>query len=111
MPVIQLLEVAPAATEVVKQAAEAVTQVVKQGMSAAQMIINILLIVVSLVMIVSVLLQKGDPEGMAALTGQSGQGSFFGKNKNKTFQGKMAQLTKVSAGVFVVLALAMVFVR
>ncbi|MHC1786011.1 MAG: preprotein translocase subunit SecG [Christensenellales bacterium] len=80
-------------------------------MTTIQLIVNILLVIASVVLIVSVLLQKGDSEGIAALGGGSGAESFLGKNKANTLQGKMANITKVSAGAFVVLALVMIFLR
>ena len=79
-------------------------------MSAAQLVVNILLIITSLVMIVSVLLQKGDEDAMSALTGGGGNESFLGRNRAKTAQGRLALITKVSASVFVVLALLMIFI-
>ena len=77
-------------------------------MTAAQIIVNILMILSSIVMIVTVMLQSSDTDGMGALSG--GSETFFGKNKNSTFEGKMAMGTKVSAAVFVVLALIMLFI-
>lgn len=79
-------------------------------MSAAQVVMNILLILASLVLIVSVLLQKGDADAMSALGGGTSD-SFFGKNSNRTFEGKLALITKVSAGVFVALCLIMIFIK
>ena len=80
-------------------------------MTTVQMIFNILLVIASIVLIVSVLMQKGDAEGgMGAIMGGSGAESFLGRNKAKTMQGKLAMITKVSAGVFVALALIMIFV-
>ena len=78
-------------------------------MSTVQLIINILLVVAGLVLIVSVLLQKGDEGGMGAIMGGSGADSFLGRNKAKTMQGKLANLTKIAAGVFVLLAMVMIF--
>ena len=78
-------------------------------MTALQMIFTILLMLSSLVLILSVLLQKGDSEGMSALTGGS-TSSFFGKNRGKTLEGKLALTTKVSASAFVVLAMVLIFV-
>ena len=72
-------------------------------MGTVEVILNILLIIASLVMIVTVLLQSSDSDGMSALTG--GSETFIGKNKNATLEGKLALATKISAGVFVVLAL------
>jgi preprotein translocase subunit SecG len=78
-------------------------------MSGIQLVMTILLMISAVVLIVSVLLQKGDAEGIAALGASTGE-SYFGRNKDKSTQGKLAQLTKVSAGVFVVLTLAMLFI-
>ena len=55
------------------------------------------------------MLQKGDDGGMGAIMGGSGTDSFLGRNKTKTMQGKLANVTKVTAGVFVLLAMIMVF--
>lgn len=79
-------------------------------MTTAQVIINILLVVSAIALIISVLLQKGDSEGMGSIMGGSGAESFLGRNKAKTMEGKLAMMTKVSAGLFVALALVMVFV-
>lgn len=79
-------------------------------MTTAQVIINILLVVSAIALIISVLLQKGDSEGMGSIMGGSGAESFLGRNKAKTMEGKLAMMTKVSAGLFVTLALVMVFV-
>ena len=75
-------------------------------MNAFQVIMNIGLILASLVMIVTVLLQSSESDGMGAISGNND--SFFGKNKNAAFEAKMALGTKISAVVFVVLALLMV---
>ncbi len=80
-------------------------------MSTVQMIFNILMVLASIVLIVSVLMQKGDEGGMGAIMGGSGAESFLGRNKAKTMQGRLALLTKVSAGAFVLLALVMIFLN
>lgn len=77
-------------------------------MNAIQIILNIGLILVSIAMIVTVLLQSSDSDGMGAISGNND--SFFGKNKNAAFEAKMALGTKICAGAFVVLALLMVIV-
>ena len=78
-------------------------------MSTAQVVVNILLIISSLVMIVTVLLQSSESDGISAISG--GSESFFGKNKNKSFEGKLALATKISAGLFIALALSMIFIQ
>jgi preprotein translocase subunit SecG len=74
-------------------------------MGAFEVICGILLVVASLVMIVTVLLQDSQSNGMGAITG--GAETFFGKNKAKSIEGKLAMLTKICAVVFVVMALAL----
>ena len=71
-------------------------------------VISVVLIIACAFMIVTVLLQSSDDDGMSALTG--GSDTFFGKNKNNTLEGKLAMGTKVSATVFVILAVVMLFV-
>ena len=78
-------------------------------MSGIQLIMTIVLMLTSLVLIVSVLLQKGDVEGISALGASTGD-SYFGRNKDKTVQGTLATLTKISAVAFVVLTIVMLFV-
>lgn len=77
-------------------------------MTAIEVILNILMVISAIVMIVTVLLQSSESDGMGALAG--GSETFFGKNKNATFEGKLALVTKISAIVFVVLALVMLII-
>lgn len=77
-------------------------------MNAVQIILNIGLILASVAMIITVLLQSSDSDGMGAISGNND--SFFGKNKNAAFEAKMALGTKISAAVFIVFALLMVII-
>ena len=74
-------------------------------MGAFEVICGILLVVASLVMIVTVLLQSSESNGLGAISG--GAETFFGKNKAKSIEGKLALITKICAVVFVVLSLVM----
>jgi len=74
-------------------------------MVALEIICGILLVVASLVMIVTVLLQSSESNGLGAISG--GAETFFGKNKAKSIEGKLALITKICAVVFVVLSLVM----
>ncbi len=67
----------------------------------------ILMVLAAIVLIVTVLLQSSESDGMGALAG--GSETFFGKNKNSTLEGKLALATKISAVVFVLLAVVMLF--
>ena len=77
-------------------------------MSAIELILNILMVIAALVMIVTVLMQSSEDDGMGALTG--GSETFSGKNKNNTLEGKLSNATKISSIVFVVLAIVMLIV-
>lgn len=66
-------------------------------------VLNVLMVIAAIVLIVTVLMQDSDADGMGALSGSSE--TYFGKNKNATLEGKLALATKISAGVFVVLAI------
>ena len=72
-------------------------------MTALSIIINIVLILVSIVLIVAVLMQQGQRQGLGAIGG--GAETFFGKNKAKSVEGKLATITKIAAVVFIVLAI------
>ena len=77
-------------------------------MNALQIILNICLILTSLVLIVTVLMQSSESDGMGAISGNNE--SFFGKAKNAALEAKLALATKISAAIFVVLALVMILV-
>ena len=73
------------------------------------LVLQILIVIVALVLIVSVMLQKSDSDGVSALTGGNSD-TFFGKNQTNTLEGKLALTTKISAAVFVVLAIVIMIV-
>ena len=66
-------------------------------------LVTILLVVAAVVLIATVLLQPGESNGLGAIAG--GAETFFGKNKAKSMEGKLALATKISACVFIVCAL------
>lgn len=72
-------------------------------MAVLSVIVHILLILVAIVLIVAVLMQQGNSAGLGAISG--GAETFLGKNKAKSFEGKLALITKASAAAFVVLAI------
>ena len=72
-------------------------------MVVVRVLVHILLIIAALVLIAAVLMQQGNSAGLGAIAG--GAETFFGKNKAKGFEGKLALITKVCAAAFVVLAI------
>ena len=76
-------------------------------MPAAQLIVGIPLLIAALVMVVTVLLQSSERAGLGAVSGAAE--TFFGKNKTKGMEAKLALLTKICAGIFVALSIVMMF--
>jgi len=73
-------------------------------------ILSILLILDALLMIVTVLLQSSNDDGLGAIAGRSND-SYFSKSKAKTMEARLALGTKIAAGIFVVLSLLMLLVK
>ena len=72
-------------------------------MSVFKNILTALLVIAELFLIVVVLLQSGKKAGLSgAIAG--GAETFFGKHKARSFEGKLQLLTKLSAVVFIVIA-------
>ncbi|MGN1317111.1 MAG: preprotein translocase subunit SecG [Acutalibacteraceae bacterium] len=70
-------------------------------------LIGAILIVSSLVIIVTVMLQQSKQQGLSgAIAG--GADTFFDKNKGRTIEAKLAKITKIIAGVFFVVSLVAV---
>ena len=71
-------------------------------------VIGIVLVIAALIMIVTIMLQSSERSGLGAVSGAAE--TFFGKNKAKGMEAKLAMITKISAGVFVALSVLMMFV-
>ncbi len=72
-----------------------------------QIILGVIIVLASLVMIVTVLLQSSNVKGLGAVAGQLD--SYFSKNQAKTIEAKLALGTKIAAAVFVVACLLFLF--
>lgn len=72
-------------------------------MGALRVIATILLIIFELFLIAVVLLQSGKSAGLSGSIA-GGAETFFGKNKAKSYEGKLLTLTKISAVCFIILS-------
>ena len=71
--------------------------------------VTIFLLIASLVLIASILLQSGKQAGMSGdIAG--GAETIWGKNKGRSFEGKLEKATTISAVVFMLASLALVIV-
>ncbi len=79
-------------------------------MEVLRIILSIILGLDCLALVVLVLMQQGKSAGLSgAIAG--GAETFFGKKKASSYEGKMENLTKIAAAVFMVLAIALVIVQ
>ena len=76
-------------------------------MSTVQVLVGIPLLIAAVVMVITVLLQSSERSGIGAVSGAAE--TFFGKNKAKGMEAKLAFLTKLCAGIFVGLSIVMMF--
>lgn len=67
-------------------------------------VLTVLFILVCIALTVIVLLQEGKA-GLGSLAGGNNSESFWGKNKGRSAEGKLANITKILAVVFILLAL------
>ena len=74
-------------------------------MSVAQWIVGILLMLSAIVMIVTVLMQSSERTGIGGVSGAAE--TFFGKNKARGMDAKLALVTKICTGLFVGLSIVM----
>ena len=73
-------------------------------MTPWEYILGGVLIVISIALIILVLLQESKQQGLSgAIAG--GADTFFGKNKGRTMEAKLAKFTKIAGTVFFVLSL------
>ena len=74
-------------------------------MEVVKNLLNIILVIDALVLVVVVLMQEGNSQGLGSIAG--GAETFLGKNKARGLEGKLLIITKICAGVFILLALLM----
>ena len=78
-------------------------------MTVAQWIVSILLMISAIVMIVTVLMQSSERTGIGAVSGAAE--TFFGKNKARGMDAKLALVTKICTGLFVSLSIVMMLLK
>ncbi|MDP3387294.1 MAG: preprotein translocase subunit SecG [Eubacteriales bacterium] len=67
---------------------------------------SIILIIASLVLIASILLQSGKSAGLSGEIA-GGAESIWGKNKGRSYEGLLEKLTTISAVLFIVVSLVL----
>ncbi|MDF2676030.1 MAG: preprotein translocase subunit SecG [Bacillota bacterium] len=73
-------------------------------------IIRIFLIIASLILIASILLQSGKSAGVSGEIA-GGAESLWGKNKGRSYEGKLEKATAIAAIIFVIASLILVAIQ
>lgn len=73
-------------------------------------VVRIFLIIASLFLIASILLQSGKSAGMSGEIA-GGAESIWGKNKGRSYEGKLEKATAISAIVFLIASLTLVAIQ
>ena len=77
-------------------------------MYVTEIILACILGVISILLIISVLKQKGTTEGLGSILGGDNTDSFLGRNKAvKTKEGRLALMTKICVVLIVVVAIVL----
>lgn len=74
----------------------------------AKTVITILHILISLFVIVSVLAQPAKVQGLTSVI-SGGAETFFGRNKARTWEGKLEKLTTIAMVLFVITSVLLVY--
>ena len=69
-------------------------------------VVSVIQIIVSIILVLSVLMQSAKKEGMAGIVGGASE-TFFGKNKGRTLDSKFAAITTASAIIFLISSLVL----
>ncbi|WP_058486209.1 preprotein translocase subunit SecG [Defluviitalea phaphyphila] len=74
-------------------------------MKIATIIISVIYVLLALGLISIVLLQEGKSAGLGSISG--GAETYWGKNKARSLEGTFEKYTKISAALFIILALVL----
>ena len=78
-------------------------------MTALQYVLAILVIIVSVIITALVMLQESKQQGLSGAIGGAAE-TFFGKNKGRTMEAKLAKITKIFTVFFFIAVFAAVII-
>ena len=83
-------------------------------MSVLKMIITVVYLIAAFAIIGIVLMQEGKSAGLGSISGAGSSGSgdsYWGKIKGRSFEGKLEQWTKITAGLFLLSAVLLMLIK
>lgn len=80
-------------------------------MEIFKIVVTVVYVIAAIAIIAVVLMQEGKSAGLGSLSGStSNNDSYWDKNKKHSLEGKFERWTKITAGLFVVLALVLMII-
>ena len=73
-------------------------------MDTLRVIVTVLYVLICIALTIVVIMQEGKSAGLGAISGMAE--TYWGKNKGRTMEAKLAKITKIVAALFFVLTLA-----
>ena len=73
-------------------------------MSTIGTVLTVILMILTVVLAVSILMQSKRSAGLGAVSGNSGADSFWSKNKGNSVEGKLEKYTKILGAAFMIIA-------
>ena len=74
-------------------------------MGALRIVLTIIFIIVCIALVVLVSMQEGKTQGLGSISGAAE--TYWGKNKGRSMEGRLVQITKILAILFFVLAIVL----
>lgn len=74
-------------------------------MSIIEIVGGVMLLISSIFIIAITLLQENKQQGMTSAIGGASNDSFYGRNKSRTREAKLAQFTKIMVAVFFIVTI------
>ena len=74
-------------------------------MGALRIVLTIIFIIVCIALVVLVLMQEGKTQGLGSISDAAE--TYWGKNKGRSMEGRLVQITKILAILFFVLAIVL----
>lgn len=73
---------------------------------ALRIVVTVLYVIICVALVAVVIMQEGKTAGLGALSG-SNENTYWGKNKGRSIEGKLALVTKVLAVLFIVISIVL----
>lgn len=75
-------------------------------MAVVRTVLTVVYVIICIALVIVVLMQEGKQAGLGALSGASSD-TYWSKNKGRSMEAGLVRVTKVLAGLFIVISIAL----